>query len=77
MAENPQPAPQNVQMAMQCQVQQMGNQMIVVVGFQCGTLSAGMMMPPQAVRAMARQLIEAADKADETLLKPPSMLAPN
>jgi hypothetical protein len=72
MAENGNPGPdmQHSQLAMQCTVQQMGNDMVIVIGFACGALSAGLMMPPPAVRMMARQLMEAADKADDSIVIP-------
>jgi hypothetical protein len=74
---NPMPKPQSVQMGMQCTVQQINDQIVVVVDFQCGALSAALMVPAHNVRLMARQLIEAADNADKTLIKPQSLVKPS
>jgi hypothetical protein len=79
MAQNGNPAMQGqaVQIGMNCTVFQVAETILISVAFQDGCMSAALNVPPAACRAMARQLIEAADNADKTIIKPVSPLAPN
>jgi hypothetical protein len=67
-------APVGTDFAVQVRVEQVGEMIMVVLGFSCGPMAFSAYLEPKIARQIAMTIRDGAANAETTLVKPPSAL---